>query len=433
MPSNFSVKHLVVLAALALIGLSSAEAAVLGLNDAVQSALKESPDLRQLEEQHLSAQSKARLALAPTEPTLSFTNNDLTSRYSLGTSASNVIQFTQPIGFPGRAFLNRSMLVDQADSVSYQARAMKLQVSVNVKTAYYNLQLARKNIQLNSDTKLAYERILSIAKRRYESGASGQVDYLNAQVALLSNANDLEDLQTAERQALAALNTLLKRPVNAEIEVEPIHMTYHPRVNLQDAVDTMLANRNEIKSAKAQEEAANKAYRLAWMSLLPDFQVTIGTTYYRDYSASPYSGDTDRFGTNGAPTHTYSAGLQFTVPLWFIFNEREAIVGAGHDRAAAEGNLDVVFNQSKTTLETAVDTLNSTEAKIENFEKHILPMTEQSLNLALIDYSSGKVDFPTLAGTAASLRQARLTYATAIVTYLTNYATYGQLIGEDFE
>jgi outer membrane protein TolC len=91
----------------------------------------------------------------------------------------------------------------------------------------------------------------------------------------------------------------------------------------------------------------------------------------------------------------------------------------------------VVYNQSKTALEVAVDTILSTKTKIENFEKHLLPLSEQSLNLALIDYSSGKIDFQTLSDTAAVRRQARLNYAQAVVTYLTQYAIYGQLIGED--
>lgn len=408
-----------------------AQATPVDLKAAINDSLEKSPDLKQLEEQYASAQSKTRLALAPTEPSLQFLNNDMSNRFALDTAASSVIQLVQPIGFPGRALLNRSMLDDQAEVIGFQARAMKLQVSTNVKTAYYNLQLAQKNIQLNADTKLAYERILSIAKRRYEAGAAAQVDYLNAQVTLLSNNNDLADLQTAERQARAQLNTLLRRPVDAELEVEPIKMHYHSKVDLNQAIVQMLDNRNEIKSAQHQQEAAGKAYRLAWMSLLPDFQFTLGTTFYREKYASPYSNVPEL--SSGWPTRTYMAGIQFTVPIWFLFNEREAIQGAAHDRAAAQGNLDIVYNQSKTSLETAVDTINSTSDKIENFEKHILPLAEQALKLALIDYSSGKVDFSTLAGTAAALRQSRLSYATAVVTYLTNYATYGQLVGEDFE
>lgn len=431
---NFKLKSALLGALLAVPGSIFAQAAsipnpTLTLKEAIQIALDKSPDLASLQEQTYSANAKARLALAPSEPTLSVTSNDLTQAFHLNSAASNVFQITQPIGFPGRAWINRSQLTDQADSISYQTRAMKMQVIVNVKTAYYNLQLAQKNIELNNDTRLAYERIQQIAKRRYESGATGQVDFLNAQVALLTNQNDLADLQTAEKTARAQLNVFLKNPVDEALVVEPIRMNYYPKIDMQTAINQMIENRNEIKAAQFTASAANKAYKLAWMSVLPDFQVSAGTTFYRTQSASPYSGAPALDGSY--PVHTYLFGISFTVPIWFFASEREVITGASHDRAAADRNLDVVYNQSKMTLETVVDTINSTQTKIENFEKHILPLSEQSLNLALIDYSSGKVDFQTLSDTATARRQARLNYAATVVAYLTNYATYNQLIARE--
>ena len=403
---------------------------ILGLSEALDTARQENPDIRQAQAQSESSRARAALSLAPAEPTLSFSLNDATRPFGLGPAAGKTIQFAQPIGFPGRALLNRSMLGELAESSNYQLRALTLQVGVSVKNAYYSLQLARKSIELNADTRLAYERILSVAKRRYESGAAAQVDFLNAQVTLLLNGNDLSDLEASERQARAQLNVLLRRPVTAALEVEPIAMTYFQKIDLDRAIERMLANRNEIKAARALERAAVKSYRLAWYQLLPDFQLTLGTTFYNNQYASPFSGDPANAST-GWPTETYQVGVQMTVPIWFFLSERQVIRGASYDHAAAQRNLDVVFNQSKNALETAVDTIRSTESKIENFERHILPMAEQSLNIAMIDYGSGKIDFPTLAASAAARRQARLSYATAVVAYLTNHATYDELIGEE--
>ena len=401
------------------------------LKRAIEIGLSKSPDIQQLENQMDSAAAKMRLALAPSEPTLAIGWNDMTSPFNLTTTASNTFQITQPIGFPGRALLNRSQLSDQEDALSYQLRGLTLQVSINIKQAFYALALAQTNMKLNEDTRLAFERILAIAKRRYEGGQTTQVDYLNSQVALLSNQNDLTDLQSAERVARSQLNVLLKNPPEAPLEIEPVKMVYYPKIALDEAISKMLEGRNEIKTARSQVNAADKAYKLAWMSVLPDFQLIAGTSFYRVPSASPYSSTPDATATGSWPTHTYMAGVQFTVPIWFLFNERETIVGASHDRAAADANLDVVYNQSKVALETVVDAANSTAIKIDNFEKHLLPLSEQSFNLALVNYGSGKIDFQTLSDTASARRAQRQAYAQAVTGYLTNYATYGQLIGED--
>jgi cobalt-zinc-cadmium efflux system outer membrane protein len=417
-----------------IIALSSGSvfALALTLQEATLKAKENSPDIQQLNAQYNSAVQKTWLAIAPAEPTLSISENDMTKSFHLGTAASKVIQFQQVVGFPGRAWLNRSQLHYQAEAIRYQLRAMELQVSVNLKSAYFNLQLAQKNIQLNDDTKLAFERIMEIAKRRYESGAAAQVDFINAQVALLSNENDLADLLTAEKIARAQLNVFLKLPIETAIQVEPIKMTKYSKIDLAEAGSKMMEHRNELNAVRATESSTEKAYKLAWMSLLPDFQFTLGTSEYRMRYASPYSSVPDLANAGQWPTRTYSAGVQITIPLWFMFNERAVISGASSDRAAAQYNVDIVYNQSKVALEAAVEKLNSTEEKIANFEKRILPLSDQAFKLALLDYSSGKVDFQTLASTATSRRQARLSYATAVVNYLSTYATYGQLIGEEF-
>lgn len=407
----------------------TARGEVLTLAQAIEHAQGASPDIRQIEEQYDSAAARKRQALSPAEPTLSLGFNDLTEAFNLGTTTSNVYTLTQTLGFPGRALLNRAALSEQSEAVNAQLKAMRLQVSANVKQAYYGLALARKNIQFNNDQRLSYERILAIAKRRYETGNSAQVDYLNAQVQLLQNQNDLTDLLAAERVALTQLNVLLQISPQTPLEVSPVEPVDRPAVELEVAEKKMLANRNEIQVAQHQLEASGKSYALAWMSLLPDFQLSAGTTFYNVPSASPLS---NSVGPDIAyPTHTYLAGLTIQIPLWFLFNEREAITGASHDRAAAEANLSVVYEQSRNALVTAVESINSNKIKIETYQRHMLPMAEQSLNLALVSYGAGKVDFQTLADTATARRQIRLAYANAIVSFLNSYAAYGQLIGED--
>lgn len=410
---------------LAVIFVQSTVQAQLSLQDAVIKAQKNSPDIRSLENQFESLDAKKRQAFAPYEPSLTLSYNDLTKEFNHRSATSRVLQVNQQLGFPGRAYLNYSLLDDQAQVFYIQSKAMTLQVALNVKQAYYALALAQKNIQLNQEQRASYERILAIAKRRYEAGALTQVDYLNTQVALLSADNDLSDFQSAEKVARTQLNVLLGNPVEAQLQVEPVKMYYYSEISKEEAIQKMLDHRAEISAAKKQVSASERSYKLAWMSLLPDFQLFAGTTYYDVPGASPLSGTTGE-------DHTFLIGVQVTVPIWAIFNERQAIVGASHDRAAAQANLDVVFNQSKIALETALENLTSLRHKIENYEKHLIPLVDQSFNLALTNYSTGKTDFQTLSDTANTRRNLKRDYASAVMNYLTNYSTYSQLVGEDY-
>jgi len=402
----------------------STTARVLTLSEVLTIARENSPDISALRNQMESAQAKARQALSPSEPSFSLSYNDMDQFTGFAGRASSVYSISQPLGFPGKAWMNRAAQTKQARAIESQMKAMELQVMANVKTAYYQLSLAQQNKLLNRQQKEYYERILAIAKRRYESGAITQVDLLNAQVSLYSTDNDLSDLQAAEKSAEAQLNVLLKAPTDSPLAVEPITMHAHPHIEREEAEKRMVENRFEIKAARLQSAAADNLHSLAWMGLLPDFQLTAGTTYYNIPTASPLTGTTNN-------THTYYVGVQITLPIWFLFNERESIESTSKDRAVAEANVYSILNQSRASLVSTLESINSNEKKIHNYEQHLIPLAEQALNLALINYSAGKIDFQALSDAATTRRNTKRDYLVAVTNYLVGYAQLSQLLGEE--
>jgi len=418
--------HHAVLASLAFLFSVDALAAITSLEEAVAAAKKNSPDIQALRSQVESAHAKKRLTLAPSEPNFSITYNDLDKAFNVPNSASTVYQVSQPIAFPGKAFVNHGAAAHTAKSVESQLRATELQVVTNVRTAYYGLALARKSIQINAEQKASYERILAIAKRRYEAGSITQVDFLNAQISVYSTENDLVDLQTTERAALAQLNILMGESADKAIEVEPLRSSMELRKlpTRTEAEAKMLQQRPELNAVRETAEAARATSTLSKMAYLPDMQLVLGATNYNLPAASPLSS------TNPA-TQTYMAGVQFTIPLWGLFNERESAVAASHDRAAADAQVTILNNQSRVALESALQTLKALGSKIKNYEEHLVPLSEQSFNIALVSYSSGKIDFQSLADTATARRNIKKDYFTILSSYLTNYSSFGQLLGEE--
>lgn len=407
-------------------GLGYAEPSdVLSLQTAISKARLVSPDLKALRAQYDSAKAKAGLALGPTEPTLTVNYNDMVRSFDTSNPSSTVYQITQPLGFPGKAWVNRAALVDAAHAVKHQVRAMELQVSTNVKAAYFALAQARENLSINEEQRRNYERIIEITKRRYATGAIPQVDLLNAEISFYSNANDLNDLRASERLALTQLNILMGVDTEKVWKLEELKALRYTLPSIEVAAQKMMENRSELNAAKSQLSSTENAYTLAKMSALPDFQLIAGMTHYNVPQASPLSS------VDASIVNTYMFGVQMTVPLWFFFNERQVINGAHSDRAAAQSNLEILTNQSKAQLRGTIDTLHSLEFRLKNFEDHLLPLSEQALNLALINYSAGKIDFQTLAEAAASRRNNRRDYLAAIVNYVTSYSTLGQLTGEE--
>lgn len=405
--------------------LFAAEPDVLSIDKAIEFALNTSPEVKALRAQYSSAKAKAYQALSPNDPQLQWNWNDARSSFHISDAASTNLTLTQSFAFPGKSWVNFLSLSEQAESLAAQMKAQELKVRVNVKSAFMALMQARENLKLNLEQQKSLERILEIAKRRYENATTTQVDLLNAQVTLYSTVNDANDLKAAETTALAQLNVLLGRPPSQPWEIGGFKRSPAELPTVSDAERKMLENQFELKAARRQVSASGYAYRLAQMSLLPDFALSAGITKYNVTGASPWSTIDDKANT------TYGVGLQMTIPLWFLFNERQAMVAAHHDRAAAEANLEVSLNQARASLFSTLETLKALSSKLTTYENHLLPLSEQALKIALISYSTGKIDFQTLVDTANVRRNTRRDFAAAMGNYVTQLSTLGQLMGEN--
>jgi outer membrane protein TolC len=408
-----------------LLFLSSKAFAVMTLHDAVSKALKLNPELKSFESQFESAQAKKRQTLAPNEPTLSFQYNDELQFLKYQDAASYQMSITQPFLFPGKSLLAYESAASNAQSIFFQLRAKTLDISNQVKSSYWGLSLARRNLALNFDQKLTFERIAAVARRRYETGAITQVDLLGSEIALYANANEFADLKSSEQLAHSQLNVLIGASLEIEQDVEELKKSAALTRSDLMPLDSMLANRSEIQAARSLADAAHYNYRLSQMSWLPDFQLTLGSTIYFNQAASPI------LSTNPDTNHTYFAGISMSFPIWGLLNERQSMQSALSDQRAAQYNLEVSYNQSKILLDSSLENLKLLRSKILNYEEHLIPLADQALKIAFSAYSSGKLDFQSLTATASQKRSLMKDYYTQLYNYKLALSAYGQLLGED--
>jgi cobalt-zinc-cadmium efflux system outer membrane protein len=395
----------------------------LPLTQAIQAAKDRSPDIANLMHQMLAARAQARQALSLADPSVSVAVNDMNGDFNQADAGSTSFGIDQPFTFPGKALLNWAQGKDQAEALEHQLRNTEIQLVINVKTAYYQLALARKNLDLNTEQEKILEQIVSVVKRRYEAAGVTEVDVANAQLAQYANQTSRADLVLAEKTALSQLNVMLGREAEADVEVEALpDPDGVPKVDKVEALTKMKAHNPQILSAASTASAASKGLTLAWMGLLPDFQVGVSDNQYHlaspNYASSPL-------------IETHSFNVQANVPLWALFNESQSILAAGHSNDAARAGLKSQAEQSEQALFAAVETLDDNAAKLALYKDHILPLSEMCMKLALINYGTGKIGFQDLAGAAAGLWSTRSTYYTLLAGDVTAYAQYGQLVGEE--
>jgi outer membrane protein TolC len=216
---------------------------------------------------------------------------------------------------------------------------------------------------------------------------------------------------------------MLGHPAESDLSVDPLPETMTmPTVDRADAMAKMEKLNPQILQALYQASAASKGLTLAWMSLLPDFQVGVSDNQYHTYSSNYASSPL---------VETHSLNFSANFPLWGLFNESQAIVAADHSSNAADAGLISQREQSTMAVFTAVDTLEDNATKLVLYKDHLLPLSEATLKMALTNYGTGKIQFEDLAAAAAGLWSNRSTYYSLLAGYVGAYTQYGQLIGEE--
>jgi outer membrane protein TolC len=188
-----------------------------------------------------------------------------------------VTSFSQPV-FRGFALINQYKIASLGlDIAEFREKLTRQDIILDAKNAYYSVLKTQKLVNVSEDTVKQITAQKDVAENMYQVGMSPLNDLLQSQVQL---ANAQQGLITAENNlavAKAQFNTLLRRPVNAPVEIVDI-LDYTP---YDQDIDSCLAQaekeRLEIQVADLEVQIAERDYKLSqrdyypWISLTGNF------------------------------------------------------------------------------------------------------------------------------------------------------------------
>ena len=163
-------------------------------------------------------------------------------------------------------------------------------ITLSITQAYLNILLAQENIVYQKDVVTTSQAQVDQEQHFYDVGSAALKDLIQLQATL---ANDKYTLVTAEnthRQNLLTLKQILQLPADTPFAVvEPDTIMANPTLtSLQDARQTALANRPEVKSSELGVESARLDVLKARAGYLPVLTAgaAIGSSYttLNDYS-----------------------------------------------------------------------------------------------------------------------------------------------------
>lgn len=379
---------------------SIAEASMLSVESAVKSAVANNPEITAAKNSLDAAKAKVPQMIALADPKIGLEYDQIPSGSRNLEDGMKMYTVEQMVMFPGKIYADYSMAVKTADLNDALYRAKLLEISSQVKSAYYDLYFIDRSIVTMREVGDLFLRIKKSAQAKYAVGAVMQMDVLQANIEYQLINNELLTMAQERGIKEARLKVLLNRSDGSPIEVDQNFALPETVGSVEVLVGAALEKRPELLAMKAEYEMKDAAHLKSKMEFFPDTML----------------GAKKRVGDG------WDAMLSFSVPLYF-WKQSYNISSVGLESEAAEAAYNNMKNM--TVWEVKEDFVKA-DAALRTFslyKEKIIPQSEQALKVALRAYQGGKADFQALLLAERMVKEAKL-------KLYENQASYGKALAE---
>lgn len=387
----------------------------LGLDDVIAEAQAQNPTIHAARERARAAAAMRARVSAWDDPTVSWESWNFPDSFRLDHADNNIFRLSQKIPFPGKRSLAGAAAERDADVARGETDAVALDVTVAVKTAYWDLWHAHQVLHVYERDRALMERFARIAEQRYGVGEVSQADALRSQVELTRLANRASTQALTIESETAALNALLSREPDAPLGVPEDPPAPRLGGSPQDLIALALASRPELTAQGAAVARDETGVRLAQRDRLPDFEVA-GSRFVN-------YGHSDGFG----------AFVSVTIPLAQKGRYDAAVSEAQARLAAARADRRRLEDAIRRDVTQAMLRARAAHARHTLHVTTHIPQTEQALRVTEGGYQAGAVDFGTLTETARALEEVHLEHLEAAAEFEKAWAQLERTVGTSLE
>jgi len=266
--------------------------AEMSLAEAVETAITANLELKQSRQEIRATEATRKIQRSNLLPTFStdyrYTRNDAQTGGAFAGGFSGTLRdeyslsatVRQPI-FEGFSLVNRYEIADLGTDVAgLNQRTTRLAVIFQTKRAYFNVLKNQKLVLVALDSVKLLEAQVEVARNFYEVGMTPLNDLLQVQVELANARQDLTVAQNNLDIAESEFNIILRRPVNAPVNLIDI-TDYQPLVrDLGYFLSLAEQNRFDIRAAELQIQIAEREVTVARRGYYPSLNLE-GTWFRR--------------------------------------------------------------------------------------------------------------------------------------------------------
>jgi len=390
---------------------------VLKLDELIAEALQNNPQLRAARHQTSAAQTRVDQVTSWDAPQLgvefyqtpiqSFPNpikNGMETDYFL----QQMFPFPGKLSNMGKAAEYNASMLDQG----YKALERKL--IRELKSAYYELYLVQRKIEINAENQDLMRRFVDIASKQYEVGMGKQPDILRAQTELSTLITEGLNLQKEKRVVESMINTILSRPANALLGYVPEIEVNIPSWTFEQLRSLALESRPEVRAMSLGIEMNKAELSASKREYFPDLMVRV---MYKDMAMTK--------------NDFWSTMLGISIPIapWTSSKVVSKVDENELNVKKAEEEYSNMKNMTLFEVQDALVKVQTNKNIVLLYKNTTIPQAEQTLQSTIAAYQTGKTEFLMLIDAYRMLLMTRLDYYMAVMNYMASQAQLEQAVG----
>jgi len=396
---------------------------VLTLKSATEQAVRDNPDLAQMQ-----ARAQAMAAIpsqmgALPDPEISFNAMSLPVN-TFSTRQEDMTQLgvgiSQSFPFPGKLALREQAAAFEAEAATQNVTEVRWRLLSEVKTTWWLIFYLDRAIQIVDSNHALLQQFVEIARTKYEVGEGLQQDVLLAQLELSKLLDQQLMLKASRRNAAASLNALLDKPANDEVRLPDKIDSQLPGIKQENLLYRQAeASRAVLEGNRQGINAAQSRLDLAKKDVLPDFN--LGASY----------GARDNTPSGDRRADLLSLNLSMNVPIFAAQKQAKAVDQRTSELMQEKYALQDQWNKVRSQISQSYNDYRRAKDQTVLFETGIVPQARQTVASMLAGYQVNKVDFLNLVRSQITLFEYETQYWKAFTEANQALAQLSAAVGQE--
>jgi outer membrane protein TolC len=309
----------------------------------------------------------------------------------------------------------------KAKAARQRYETTKLKLFRQVKEAFYEFTYLATAIDIAEQNLELLMHFEEVARTKYRTATAIHPDIIRAQVELAIIEDILRSLEPLKEPTVAKLNSVLNRPIDAELAWPKKEQPREVRLDRKYIVQTLKRTNPELAEFSWEIQAAKSRVKLAKKKFYPD--IGVGLDWIQtDGAISP--------GVRGSGNDPVILMFSMNIPLWrdnYKAAEQQAKVNV---RKIQEQRTDIENKILSRVFEVLYD-IEDSQRKTHLYGDFLVSKAEELVQASETAYKAGTIDFLSLIDAQRMLLKYELDYERAVTNNQQKLAELEMLVGTE--